>query len=81
MSTRLVVVRHGETEWNLASRIQGHSAIGNDPGGQRNVGSNDQIGCSGMFSNIVISHIETESKDEIGHEIEEHAAHAQEEIR
>ncbi len=29
----------------------------------------------------VISHIETESKDEIGHEIEEHAAHAQEEIR
>lgn len=25
MSTRLVVVRHGETEWNLASRIQGHA--------------------------------------------------------
>jgi len=29
----------------------------------------------------VISHIETESKDEIGHEIEEHAAHVQEEVR
>jgi len=28
-----------------------------------------------------IGHIDTESKDEIGHEIEEHAAHAQEEIR
>ncbi len=28
-----------------------------------------------------ISHIETESTDEIGHEIEEHAAHAAEEIR
>lgn len=25
MSTRLVVVRHGETEWNVASRIQGHA--------------------------------------------------------
>lgn len=25
MSTRLVVVRHGETEWNLASRVQGHT--------------------------------------------------------
>ena len=25
MSTRLIVVRHGETEWNLASRIQGHA--------------------------------------------------------
>jgi probable phosphoglycerate mutase len=25
VSTRLVVVRHGETEWNLASRIQGHA--------------------------------------------------------
>lgn len=29
----------------------------------------------------VISHIETESKDDIGHEIEEHAAHANEEVR
>ena len=29
----------------------------------------------------VISHIETEAKDEIGHEIEEHAAHVQEEVR
>ena len=29
----------------------------------------------------VISHVETESKDEIGHEIEEHAAHVQEEVR
>ena len=25
MSTRLVVVRHGETRWNVASRIQGHA--------------------------------------------------------
>ena len=25
MSTRLVVVRHGETHWNVASRIQGHT--------------------------------------------------------
>lgn len=25
MSTRLVVVRHGETAWNVASRIQGHA--------------------------------------------------------
>ena len=24
MSTRIVVVRHGETQWNLAARIQGH---------------------------------------------------------
>ena len=29
----------------------------------------------------VISHIETEAKDEIGHEIEEHAAHVREEVR
>lgn len=29
----------------------------------------------------VIGHVETESKDEIGHEIEEHAAHVQEEVR
>lgn len=29
----------------------------------------------------VISHVETEAKDEIGHEIEEHAAHVQEEVR
>ena len=28
-----------------------------------------------------IGHVETESKDEIGHEIEEHAAHVQEEVR
>ncbi|MCF8150772.1 MAG: TRAP transporter small permease subunit [Burkholderiaceae bacterium] len=32
-------------------------------------------------SGDVISHLETESADEIGHEIEEHAAHADEEIR
>lgn len=25
MTTRLIVVRHGETEWNLASRVQGHT--------------------------------------------------------
>jgi probable phosphoglycerate mutase len=25
VSTRLIVVRHGETQWNLASRIQGHA--------------------------------------------------------
>ncbi len=25
MSTRLVVVRHGETHWNVVSRIQGHA--------------------------------------------------------
>lgn len=25
MSTRLVVVRHGETHWNVAARIQGHA--------------------------------------------------------
>jgi probable phosphoglycerate mutase len=25
LRTRIVVVRHGETEWNVASRIQGHS--------------------------------------------------------
>jgi probable phosphoglycerate mutase len=25
VSTRLIVVRHGETHWNLAARIQGHS--------------------------------------------------------
>lgn len=29
----------------------------------------------------VISHIETAAKDEIGHEIEEHAVHVQEEVR
>ncbi len=29
----------------------------------------------------VISHVETQAKDEIGHEIEEHAAHVQEEVR
>ncbi|MDP1734384.1 MAG: TRAP transporter small permease subunit [Sulfuritalea sp.] len=29
----------------------------------------------------VISHIETAAKDEIGHEIEEHAAHVREEVR
>ena len=29
----------------------------------------------------VIGHLETASKDEIGHEIEEHAAHANEEVR
>lgn len=32
-------------------------------------------------SDDVISHLETESTDEIGHEIEEHAAHTDEEIR
>jgi probable phosphoglycerate mutase len=25
MSTRFVILRHGETEWNVASRIQGHT--------------------------------------------------------
>jgi len=34
LSTRLVVVRHGETEWNLASRIQGHADSPLTPAGQ-----------------------------------------------
>jgi 2,3-bisphosphoglycerate-dependent phosphoglycerate mutase len=34
LSTRLVVVRHGETEWNLASRIQGHADSPLTPAGE-----------------------------------------------
>lgn len=34
MSTRLVVVRHGETQWNLASRIQGHADSPLTPAGE-----------------------------------------------
>jgi len=40
-----------------------------------------RIGFLRGVSADVIGHEETESKDEIGHEIEEHAAHAKEEIR
>ena len=28
MTTRFVILRHGETEWNVASRIQGHTDSG-----------------------------------------------------
>ena len=32
-ATRLIVVRHGETAWNVDTRIQGHTDIGlNDTG-------------------------------------------------
>lgn len=34
MSTRLVVVRHGETHWNVASRIQGHADSPLTPAGE-----------------------------------------------
>lgn len=34
MSTRLVVVRHGETHWNVASRIQGHTDSPLTPAGE-----------------------------------------------
>jgi probable phosphoglycerate mutase len=34
LSTRIVVVRHGETEWNLASRIQGHADSPLTPAGE-----------------------------------------------
>ena len=34
MSTRLVVVRHGETQWNIASRIQGHADSPLTPAGE-----------------------------------------------
>lgn len=34
MSTRFVVVRHGETQWNLASRIQGHGDSPLSPAGE-----------------------------------------------
>lgn len=40
-----------------------------------------RIGFIRGVSPDVIGHAETESKDEIGHEIEEHASHANEEIR
>ena len=40
-----------------------------------------RIGFIRGVSPDVIGHAETESKDEIGHEIEEHAKHANEEIR
>ena len=34
MSARLVVVRHGETHWNVASRIQGHTDSPLTPAGE-----------------------------------------------
>jgi probable phosphoglycerate mutase len=34
LSARLVVVRHGETQWNLASRIQGHADSPLTPAGE-----------------------------------------------
>jgi 2,3-bisphosphoglycerate-dependent phosphoglycerate mutase len=34
LSTRLVVVRHGETQWNIASRIQGHADSPLTPAGE-----------------------------------------------
>ncbi len=34
LSTRFVVVRHGETQWNLASRIQGHGDSPLTPAGE-----------------------------------------------
>lgn len=33
--TRLIAVRHGETDWNAAARIQGHQDIGLNPRGLR----------------------------------------------
>ena len=32
---RLYLVRHGETEWNVQGRIQGHTDIGLSDKGQR----------------------------------------------
>jgi broad specificity phosphatase PhoE len=34
---RIMLVRHGETQWNLENRIVGHTEIGLDPTGQRQV--------------------------------------------
>lgn len=39
MSTRFVVVRHGETRWNLASRVQGHGDSPLTPQGEAQAGA------------------------------------------
>jgi len=47
-------------------------------------GLSELIKCAAFIAGAApdsIGHVETESKDEIGHEIEEHAAHVQEEVR
>jgi len=55
LSTRLVVVRHGETEWNLASRIQGHTDSPLSPAGQAQAAAIAQRLAGERFDRLVSS--------------------------